>query len=325
MSSVSLIRRPSVLWLAAGLAGLVLLDLVMATVPESSTVRSSFRLWASVMWVSALFVVVLSARHARDNTQQHGPDEDQLLRLHAESLAAAFGPALVHDGNNALLSLRFQLAELARLHVGDASAEALVSGLERDLLEMEQLIRRMRALSRIHDEDQIRSLDMVSVLHGIESGMRTHLRAQACDLRMELPHEILLAADRQRLEQALLGLALHAVERCGEGGNVLLRAHVEGSQVTVEVHDDGMIPHPSEFEGGQEPFKAGAQNANGLQLWASRVCARRHRGSLALERSELGGLCRRFVMPRDLALDTRPASPRAAVRSDPQNASAPSA
>ncbi|GJM21635.1 MAG: hypothetical protein DHS20C15_15500 [Planctomycetota bacterium] len=308
MNTVSVSRRPSLYWLVGALVGVVVLDLMMATVPDSGPARSSFRLWAGVLWVIALLGVVFSARHARGAAVPPSavPDEAQLLRLHAESLAAAFGPALVHDGNNALLSLRFQLAELARLHHGDSAADALVTGLERDMGVMEELMRRMRALSRVHDEDQMRSLDMVSVLHGIEDGLRTHLRTRACDLRLELPQEVLLAADRRRLEQALLGLALHAVERCGEGGNVLLRAHVDGPKVTIEVHDDGMIPHPDEFNAGREPFITSAEDLTGLQMWACRACARRHHGSLQLEASELGGLCRRLVLPRDLALDIQP-------------------
>jgi len=303
-------RRGRWLGLAAALLGVVVLDLVLATVPESDAARAAFQRWAYPMLVLAALVVVAASRWGRVRASTHErPDESQLLRLHAESLAAAFAPAMVHDGNNSLLALRFQLAELERLQLGDDAAEALIDGLERDLNVLEQLMRRMRALSSIHDVDQMRSLDLVAVLRSIETGLRSHLRTRACDLRLEVPKEIFMAADRRRLEQALLGAALHAVERCGEGGNVLIRASVDGKRVDVEVHDDGMLPRPDELEAGREPFTPSREDRSGLQLWATRACVQRHRGSLRLERSELGGICRRLGLPRDLELGGDEAAP----------------
>ncbi len=110
-----------------------------------------------------------------------------------------------------------------------------------------------------------------------------------------------ITADAGKLHQALLNLALNAIE--AQGGVGLLRLSVRSVHrggVEVLIRDDG----PGVDEGLSrrlfEPFATGKSGGTGLGLVISRRIAERHGGSLALLPTPAGerGACFSLTLPR---------------------------
>jgi signal transduction histidine kinase len=108
--------------------------------------------------------------------------------------------------------------------------------------------------------------------------------------------------DSDRLQQVLANLVINAV-RYG-GGRVLIVASSAGSDLTIEVHDDGEgVPRKYELA-IWEQFERGVHRLNstvpgsGIGLAIVEMVVRRHGGLAKYERSKrLGGACFKITLP----------------------------
>lgn len=227
-------------------------------------------------------------------------DAELLLRLHTQGLVAAYTPSLAHDGNNALLEMRFQLAELRRLHDADGATRSLADGMDSSVTTLEELIRRARGIEG--GEGALRlgtthPLDLAALVRHTLAGLRTHLRSRACVVLESLPDGLAARGNVRDLEQMIFSLLLHGVSRAGDGGNVTVELATENGRAQLIVHDDGAAPDPAELRLSKRPLHGSHSDPDGLKLWASDWHLRAHGGELSLEISPFGGLLRRALLP----------------------------
>jgi signal transduction histidine kinase len=121
------------------------------------------------------------------------------------------------------------------------------------------------------------------------------LAAQAVvGLRFELPAApVLVRADRIRLTQSLLNLVSNGIKFNKQGGQVIVRACVQGNHVHIEVQDTGIGMAPDEIAEAFQPFVqlntgyARRFEGTGLGLPLTRMLVEAMKGSLQVE-SEAG-------------------------------------
>ena len=113
-------------------------------------------------------------------------------------------------------------------------------------------------------------------------------------LRFTLPQaHIHVRADRVRLTQSLLNLVSNGIKFNKTGGEVAVRASVQGSQVHIEVQDTGIGMAPGEIADAFQPFVqlntgyARRFQGTGLGLPLTRMLVEVMKGSLQVE-SEVG-------------------------------------
>jgi two-component system cell cycle sensor histidine kinase PleC len=113
-------------------------------------------------------------------------------------------------------------------------------------------------------------------------------------LRFELPAApVLVRADRVRLTQSLLNLVSNGIKFNKTGGQVTVRAWVQGGQVHIEVQDTGIGMAPDEIADAFQPFVqlntgfARRFEGTGLGLPLTRMLVEAMKGSLQVE-SEAG-------------------------------------
>jgi CheY-like chemotaxis protein/anti-sigma regulatory factor (Ser/Thr protein kinase) len=146
---------------------------------------------------------------------------------------------------------------------------------------------------------------MRSVLDEGMSLVRERALRQGVALRLETgPGVGLVESDPRRFKQVLLNLLSNAVKFTGEGGEIVLRAELDGPFVRVSVQDTGTGIAPEDQERIFESFQQGGRvpsrhEGTGLGLTLSRRIVELLGGRLWLE-SEVGvGSTFSFTIPVD--------------------------
>jgi signal transduction histidine kinase len=109
--------------------------------------------------------------------------------------------------------------------------------------------------------------------------------------------------DPDRLSEVLSNLLGNAVQHGGDGP-VDVRVRAEGTEVVVEVHNDGPAIPPAVLPSLFDPFRRGAgkdrvrSSSVGLGLYISREIIRAHGGSIDARSSEDEGTTFAFRLPR---------------------------
>jgi two-component system, NtrC family, sensor histidine kinase HydH len=111
---------------------------------------------------------------------------------------------------------------------------------------------------------------------------RAHALRQRVDVRVEGPEEVIAWMDAPQVQQALLNLAMNAVEASASEGAVVLRAQNEGESVRIDLENgNGPISDsvvPSIFQ----PFFTTKVSGTGLGLAIAHNIVRAHSGLLLL-------------------------------------------
>lgn len=135
-------------------------------------------------------------------------------------------------------------------------------------------------------------------------------RLQPFDVRFECvvePEGLTAAGDPERVHQVIANLLENAIRHSPPGGSVRLSAESQGSDVVIEVTDQGPGIAEHEAERVFERFyrtdrsRSPAQGGTGLGLSIARWIVELHGGVIHAE-NDLGRGCRMVVrLPRDLA------------------------
>ncbi len=108
---------------------------------------------------------------------------------------------------------------------------------------------------------------------------------------------LMVSGDSERLRQVLMNLALNALEATPAGGRVRVSAHGEREEVVFSVEDSG--PGIVEDARGRifEPFFTTKPSGSGLGLPIVHAIITQHGGTIAADRSPLGGARFEIRMP----------------------------
>jgi signal transduction histidine kinase len=97
------------------------------------------------------------------------------------------------------------------------------------------------------------------------------------------------AADRERLRQVLMNLALNALEATPAGGKVRLEARSDAGDVLFTVDDSGPGIAPELRPRLFEPFYTTKPSGSGLGLAIVHAIVTQHGGAIHVDSSPLGG------------------------------------
>ena len=88
---------------------------------------------------------------------------------------------------------------------------------------------------------KLEPVDMKSLLQGIGWQIAPLVQRKSQNLTVDIPDTLpLLQGDGQRLEQAVFNLMTNATKFTPAGGNIALKARNKGTELIIEVHDDGV-------------------------------------------------------------------------------------
>ena len=185
---------------------------------------------------------------------------------------------------------------LSRQQTDPQSAEDVAVILD-ELAKLEQIAARLLALAQSDEVSiQAEEVDLAALLQ------RTARRWRAGEPRRRWSVEcptLTVLADAARLEVAVDSAVENAVRHTGEDGRIVLRGRPEGSEVAVEIVDDGIGIAAAHLPLVFEQFhSAGPHAGSGLGLAIVRAVAEAHHGRVSAANGPDGGAVISLVLPR---------------------------
>ena len=243
---------------------------------------------------------------------------DPEVRLAVEASAREI--ATLRDAFNGLLARLGDALSRERRFSQEASHE-----LRTPLAAIRGRVERLAAegsLSPAQSEHAARALREVDALSALVDALLLLARSESaplpqtpvnlCDLArsvgtrqaatVDAPDEILVRGSEELLERAIANLVENARKFAGARARVRVRAVRNGTIATVSVDDDGPGIPESERENVFERFHRAAATRHstdgvGLGLAVARAIVLRHKGTIGVGTSDLGGAAFRIVMP----------------------------
>ena len=227
---------------------------------------------------------------ARDELHRLGVTLNEMLdRLDAGLIRERrFVAEASHELRTPLALLRTEI-DLALAQ--ERPAAELEAALHSASEETERLIALANGLLDVASADSDRfslertAVDVGSLVSSIVERFRATLAAQRRELSFTCPEQVVVDADRLRLEQAVSNLIDNAVRH--GSGRIEIGVHRTGDRAVVEVVDAGPGIDPDLLDQAIEPFAHGRTSAGaGLGLAIVRAIADAHGGEVTLANVE---------------------------------------
>jgi PAS domain S-box-containing protein len=234
-------------------------------------------------------------------------DRLELERKTAEAEAmAAMGvltAGLAHEIRNPLNAANLQLELLVRRARrgtdGDAQITEPAALIKTEIERLSTLLDEFLQLARPRPVER-RSCSLSELFSGVLALEKPVAEAAGIELSTELPRDLAVQADPDKLKQVLLNLVANAVDALRERGqgHVVLRAEprVEGG-VSISVSDDGPGVPPEVAESAFNPFVTSKPAGTGLGLAIVQKIVTQHGGRAELLARPEGGTIAQFHLP----------------------------
>jgi len=212
----------------------------------------------------------------------------QALLLHQEKMAA-FGllaAGIAHEVGNPLTSISTVVQILERRGLDEYTRErlGLVSG---QLQRIHGILRELINFSRPASQERTR----IALANTVQEALSiakyykdTKSRTISADISTNLP---LLFGVRDQLIQVFFNLILNAIDATPRGGKIDIRADRDGTDVVIEVRDNGMGIASEHVERLFRPYFTTKKSGTGLGLFVTNKLVTEHGGKVEFE-SKLG-------------------------------------
>jgi nitrogen fixation/metabolism regulation signal transduction histidine kinase len=210
---------------------------------------------------------------------------------------------LAHEMMNSLTPIcSISESLLARLRAGEVPPDEVAEALEivarrsAGLMSFVERYRRVAELPRA-ETARLKAADLVA---GLDRLLAPHLAQAGIDYRSRVePAGLILLADAELLEQALINLLKNACEAVGgrHGAAVRLACRIDGDRAVLTVEDNGPGLPEADPEAAFVPFFTTKPGGSGIGLTLARQIALAHGGRLEHAPRPGGGAVFRLSLP----------------------------
>lgn len=223
-------------------------------------------------------------------------DASELAAEETQRLLSRLLSRLAHEIRNPLgaLDVHVQLLEedLAKLApaVPPASAARVII-IRRELSRLDEIVRRYLTLAApgsITPEP----VDLGAMLDHVRHLLAPDAAARQIEISMSVPPDLpVLTADRGQLTQALLNLAINAIQAIQRSGRVDISAYAPDARggVCIEIRDTGPGVDLGRRAAIFEPFFTTKPEGSGLGLWIVQQIIMAHGGTITVSSPPGGG------------------------------------
>lgn len=257
-----------------------------------------------MLLISALMSLALLAVGVISLVDAHARIAAELERMRADLLQEAerralsiehLGAQVAHEVKNPLTAVR-GLVQLAQRKISDARDHERLNVAVGEIDRSLELLHGYLTLAKPLADLTLAQIDVRAVLDDV-AGV---LEARAAEQRVELVVSgaaPLVLADRQRLRDAVLNLALNAIAAMPRGGKLALTAAATREHATLAVADDGTGMSAELLAELGKPFKSEAEGGTGLGVLLAQAVARQHGGTLTFESTPGSGTIATLALP----------------------------
>jgi signal transduction histidine kinase len=266
-----------------------------------------------MLLVSSLTSLALLAVGVIGLVDAHASVAAGLERMRADLLEEAerrassveqLGAQVAHEVKNPLAAARGLVQLVARKIEDEKDRQRLavvVTEVDRAVTVLEDYLSFARPLSDLSPA----AFDAHVLLEDVAGVLEARTRDKALHVRI-VGRPLTLWADRQRLRDAILNLALNSVAALSRGGSLTLAAERSRERVVLSVVDDGPGIHSEMLSRLGKPFATDTAGGTGLGVMLAQSVARQHGGTLRFE-SAPGAGTRAFL---ELPLSAEPTPAR---------------
>ena len=219
--------------------------------------------------------------------------------LSEEKLAAVgrLSRAIAHEIRNPVAMIASSLATAARAGQDEAERKEMFAIAAKEAARLEQLTTDFLVYARPRAA-QIGRANVADMLNYVATVARAHAANKGVVIDVLADRDLEGDFDAGQVQQALLNLVLNAIDACGRGDWVSLKAEKNGgAAISIDVIDPAG-PIPGETAGRIfEPLFTTKQGGNGLGLAIARNIVRAHGGDIVLRNNEPGRVCFSIEIP----------------------------
>jgi len=256
----------------------------------------------SSAFVSALtqtllfFVLGLMVGWLRRREQRHQAEAQQAESLAAVGRAVA---SVAHDMRTPLVAIGGFTTQVRRTLPAGAPEDCKLGLVLEQTSRLESMVRAMLEFARPLQLKR-QPLDLERLAEACLAVTNPLAQQSGVNLRSQLqPGLPALNADPERLQQALINLLGNAVQASPAGGEVLLVARWQDSELRLEVRDQGPGVPPEHRECLGTPFFTTKKGGTGLGLSIVKKIAEAHGGRLEVSNCDPCGAVFSLVLPVD--------------------------
>ncbi|MEO8038561.1 MAG: ATP-binding protein [Betaproteobacteria bacterium] len=209
-----------------------------------------------------------------------------------------FLATLAHELRNPLAPIANALVILRTPNVPQSVAEQARAMMERQMRQLVRLVDDLLDISRITTDRLVLKRQVAALADVIRNAVETArplMDARRHELAVQLPdHVVHVDADPTRLAQVFSNLLNNAAKYTEPGGHILIDARLQGTDVIVEVRDDGigiadeMLPSVFEMFVQVDTSLERSQSGLGVGLSLARRLVEMHGGKLEAHSAGLG-------------------------------------
>jgi signal transduction histidine kinase len=205
--------------------------------------------------------------------------------------------SIVHDLRNPLSTIHGGAEILISARLSESQVRRIVRSMYGASIHMRELLDEV--LTRFRGTDKgAEPSDLGELVTSAVNKVAVVAEAQSVEVVLDVPEELVIPLDRQRIQRVLVNLLVNALDVMPDGGTIRMSALVGHHSVQIKVRDTGPGIAPEIRDRIFQPFvTAGKARGFGLGLALSRQAVVDHGGRMWLESGSTGA-CFAFSLPR---------------------------
>jgi signal transduction histidine kinase len=269
-------------WTSTGCGGIFRFHppVILGEYFEAGTISLIYIVMGSLVWLLAD-----NLRNGQRRLEQSMDELEQTRsKLLMEERLAAVGrlsSAIAHEVRNPVAMISSSLEAIAGEDLDSESRREMLGIAVREASRLEKLTGEFLTYARPETLEKSRC-ELDSILSYVASVCRSHASKLTMTIEVECPPGILLDADSERVEQALLNLLMNAMDAAGERGTIRVVATRVAGEIRIDVDNPNGPIALQNVDLLFEPFFTTKPQGTGLGLAISRKIARAHGGDLKL-------------------------------------------
>jgi two-component system, NtrC family, sensor histidine kinase HydH len=262
---------------------------------EAGTVSLIYAIVGILVWT---LVNHLRSKQAALTTSLVQLEKAEERLLIEEKLAAVgrFSSAIAHEIRNPVAMISSALATAFNASLNSTERQEMFEIAAKEASRLEKLTTDFLAYARPRPPAK-QPGDVSESIAYVADICRPRAAQNGVTIEADAPDGLLANIDSGQVQQALLNLAMNAVEASPSGGVVFLRGKRDNGLIRIEIENaDGPIPRDS-VDHIFEPFFTTKPAGTGLGLAIARNIARGHDGELLLSKNQADAVQFSFTLP----------------------------
>lgn len=218
-----------------------------------------------------------------------------LLQSQAHVLAGTFASGIAHDINNVLTAVDFGLSEIES-SIPDSKKEHF-NRINKSYMMIKDLAERLLKMGKNQTLDTMKPVELDTFINETINFAKRHRKLKLCTIKHVRNEVFTLNINPFLFEQMLINLMLNAADATNQEGVIELHVKKTEDRISIEIHDNGPGISEENRELIFQPFHTTKTDGTGLGLSTVKFCVELHKGTIAIDKSPLGGALFRIAFP----------------------------